>query len=321
MAKQVAPSKDGTAKRGAKALGAPAPGVEINPEAVAELQANSALMHATTANYSAERDLVNQLLGQAQALTASASLLQTFGISKIAHVKEIKAYKALKGQKSPNGLEFQGTWEEFCQLLGMSDEKANQDIANLRAFGEEALEKMSSMGIGYRELRQFRQLGTDDQTALAEIAKTGDKDAVLDLAEELIARQRSKHEQISAELAEARADLDAKDQRITKLSEDLNKAEEKTTKAQRKWKSSTPDEQQVTLEQRVTAARLEIIATIGTDKLGLVAALMELAEHCNVHSLECATFIGDTLDQLIAAVRRVRDDYDFNVDLAIDAEA
>ncbi len=32
------------------------------------------------------------------------------------------------------------------------------DIANLRTFGEEALESMSRMGIGYRELRQWRKL-------------------------------------------------------------------------------------------------------------------------------------------------------------------
>ncbi|KDY16154.1 hypothetical protein AC85_0028 [Escherichia coli 3-020-07_S4_C1] len=49
--------------------------------------------------------------------------------------------------------------------MGISDEKANQDIANLTAFGEEALESMSRMGIGYRELRQFRRLQDDQKSA------------------------------------------------------------------------------------------------------------------------------------------------------------
>ena len=62
----------------------------------------------------------------------------------------------------------------------------DEDIKNLRQFGEQALESMSRMGIGYRELRQFRRLPDDQKTALIEVAKTGDKDSFLELAEDLI---------------------------------------------------------------------------------------------------------------------------------------
>ena len=117
------------------------------------------------------RDLVNQLLGQAQMANTLSSLTQTVGISKLAFVKENKLYQQLSGMRTPNGVELAGTWVEFCGLLGMSDEKANQDIANLRAFGEEALEQMQRMGMGYRELRQFRRMPEDEQQALIAAAR------------------------------------------------------------------------------------------------------------------------------------------------------
>ncbi|MFP5473085.1 MAG: hypothetical protein ACLGJD_05545 [Gammaproteobacteria bacterium] len=136
----------------------------------------------------AGRDLVNQLLGQAQMASSFSMFSQTVATTKLATVKENKLYQQLKGMRAPNGLVLSGTWVEFCGLLGMSDEKANQDIANVRAFGEQALEQMQRAGIGYRELRQFRRLPDDERAALTELAAAGDKDALLDLAESIIAK-------------------------------------------------------------------------------------------------------------------------------------
>ena len=166
---------------------------------------------AMQAAYGQERDLLNQLLGQAQAFQAAGNLLQTFGVSKLAYVKEHKLYQQLRGQRTPNGLELKGTWEEFCGLLGMSDEKANQDITNLRTFGEEALESMTRMGIGYRELRQYRRLPEDQKQALIEVAKAGDKEGFVELAEEIIAKHAKEKEALAAKVEETTAQLTAKD--------------------------------------------------------------------------------------------------------------
>lgn len=156
----------------------------------------------------AERDLLNQILGQAQAAQAFQQISQTLGVSKLAYVKESKLYKALKGVKNPNGLVLSGTWEEFCALLGMSDEKANQDIANLKAFGEEALESMSRIGIGYRDMQQYRRLPDDERAALIAAAKSGDKDQFLDVAESIIEKHAKEKESAQKEIAERDARLE-----------------------------------------------------------------------------------------------------------------
>ena len=203
---------DATEKRGRKPLAAAvpvAPALDMAPVAQAVALADQAA--AMQAAYGQERDLLNQLLGQAQAFQAAGNLLQTFGVSKLAFVKEHKLYQQLRGQRSPNGLELKGTWEEFCGLLGMSDEKANQDIANLQSFGEQALEAMSAMGIGYRELRQYRKLPEDQKLALIEVAKAGDKESFVELAEEIIAKHAKEKDQLTAQAKESAAVIAAKD--------------------------------------------------------------------------------------------------------------
>lgn len=151
-----------------------------------------------------QRDLVNQLLGQAQAAAAFSQLSRTIGISKLAYVKETKVYRSMKGMIT-DGSELSGTWEEFCGLLGVSVDKADTDIANLRTFGEEALESMSRMGIGYRDLAQYRKLPADERSALIEAAKSGDKDQLLDLAESIMvkhAKEKTDLEAAAASLTE-----------------------------------------------------------------------------------------------------------------------
>ena len=178
------------------------------------------------ASYGQGRDLVNQLLGQAQAFQAAGNLLQTFGVSKLALVKQNKLYQQLSGMKAPNGSELKGTWVEFCGLLGISDDKANEDINNLNAFGEDALEQMQRIGIGYRELRQYRKLPEDQKQALIEVAKAGDKEGFVELAEEIIAKHAKEKEQLTAQVEEAQATLEAKDRVLQTRAELIGKLEE-----------------------------------------------------------------------------------------------
>ena len=178
------------------------------------------------ASYGQGRDLVNQLLGQAQAFQAAGNLLQTFGVSKLALVKENKLYQQLSGMKAPNGSELKGTWVEFCGLLGISDDKANEDINNLNAFGEDALEQMQRIGIGYRELRQYRKLPEDQKQALIEVAKAGDKEGFVELAEEIIAKHAKEKEALATQVEEAQATLEAKDRVLQTRAELIGKLEE-----------------------------------------------------------------------------------------------
>ena len=200
--------------------------VVLNGEETAQEVAAVDGLAQLQASYGQERDLLNQLLGQAQMADAISKLTATVAVSKMAFVKESKLYRQLAGTKDRDGRGLTGTWEEFCTLLGTSAPKVNEDIANLQSFGEQALESMSAMGIGYRELRQYRKLPEDQKQALIEVAKAGDKEGFVELAEEIIAKHAKEKEQLTAQVEEAQATLEAKDRVLQTRAELIGKLEE-----------------------------------------------------------------------------------------------
>ena len=105
---------------------------------------------------------------------------------------------------------------------------------------------MSRMGIGYRELRQYRRLPEDQKLALIEVAKAGDKDGFLDLAEEMIARHAKEKESLATQVEEAKATLEAKDRVLADKNERLTKLEEE---GKRKFKPSAGSEAKTAQEQ------------------------------------------------------------------------
>lgn len=196
--------------------------VVVNPQAVAQEVAATDALVQLQAGYGEERDLLNQLLGQAQMADAISKFSRTVRLSKLEFVRENKLYQQLAGKKTPNGSALKGTWEEFCNLLGYSKDKVDTDLQNLRAFGEEALESMSAMGIGYRELRQYRRLPEDQKLALIEVAKAGDKEGFVELAEEIIAKHAKEKEALTAEVEETKATLEAKDRVLQDNAQKIN---------------------------------------------------------------------------------------------------
>lgn len=70
---------------------------------------------------------------------------------------------------------------------------------------------MSRMGIGYRELRQYRRLPDDQKQALIEVAKTGDKEGFVELAEDHYQTRQRKSRPDTA-IEEAEADLLAREE-------------------------------------------------------------------------------------------------------------
>lgn len=270
------------------------------------LTANQNAMSTIQASHSDERDLVNQLLGQAQMSDAFAKFSVTVTSSKIAFVKENKLYRALAGKQSGNGYQFQGTWEEFCGLLGMSREKADQDIANLRTFGEEALDSMSRMGIGYREMRQYRRLPEDAQAALVEVAKAGDKDAFVDLAEEIIAKHAKEKSELAQRLDEVNADYEAQGEVMAKKTKELDSTKQELEKHRKRIQTATPDEVIKDLRTEVVALQFEVEAKI----LGeLREGFSKMTEHAAANGQDHRAYLADLILQLETTLATVRSEF------------
>lgn len=209
--------------RSAQSAAQPIPAASNQTAVAADVAAHDQVQ-ALADGYGEGRDVANQLLGQIRATDAAAQFLVTVTTSQLAFVKESQGYKALKGMKTGDVTTFSGTWEDYCALLGRSREQVDEAIRNLNAFGEAALESMQRIGIGYRELRQYRRLPADEQQALIEAAKAGDKDGFLDLAETMVARHASEKKTLEGKLEAKDKVLADKAERINKLESDLDAA-------------------------------------------------------------------------------------------------
>ncbi|WP_234004484.1 hypothetical protein [Chromobacterium vaccinii] len=227
-----------------------------------EMASAANVLAIAQADYSEERDLLNQLLGQAQMADAFAKFSVTVTTSKLAFVKENKLYKALSGKKSGDGHQFSGTWEEFCSLLGRSREQIDEDIRNLKALGEEALESMSRMGIGYRELRQFRKLPEDQKIALIEVAKAGDKESFVELAEEIIAKHTKEKEALAQRVEEAEANLEARSRVLQDKSSKIDQLTEEVAKLSNPLKTLPWDKRVAPFQQEITQRQSVLDAAI-----------------------------------------------------------
>lgn len=272
----------------------------LNGEA---LTANQNAMATLLSSHTEERDLVNQLLGQVQMADAFSKFSATVATSKLAFVKENKLYRGLKGKKSSNGCDFlTGTWDEFCELMGTSSRKVDTDIQNLRAFGEDALESMSRMGIGYREMSQYRRLPEDAQAALIEVAKTGDKEAFIDLAEEILARNAK----LSQQLDDVNADYEAQGEMLAEKRQELNAVEQELIKTRKRIQFAAPDEVIKDLRVEVIALKDELELTV----LGkLREGFNKMAEHGAEHGQDHRFYQADLIRQLELALATLRSDF------------
>jgi hypothetical protein len=92
------------------------------------------------------------MVGQIRAADAFGKFANVSSLVWLQQVKETKIYKDLPDL---------GTWENFCNYVGLSRQKVDLDLQNLATFGEEFLLTVSSLSVGYRDLRKLRQLSIE----------------------------------------------------------------------------------------------------------------------------------------------------------------
>lgn len=230
---------------------------------------------AELTRYSAERDQMNRLLGQIEAHRSISKLTNVVSLSKLDHIKKNKLYRALKGRSdiSPAGEEIAdvGTWAGFCKMLGTTASKVDEDLLNLRVLGEEAMTSLKSIGAGYRELRQLRQLPEEERELIiqGEAVKIEDKDALVELIEDMAARHAKEKESLKQQAEDSRQELEAsrrvtqdKSSRIAELEEQLHRRQH-----------LTPDQRVGELSQRLEAACLRARSALLEPRSAMVEIL------------------------------------------------
>lgn len=288
------------------------PEVTINPEAGVAQN----IMSAVSSQYNDERDLVNQLLGQVQMANAISRFSDVVGLTKLKYIKENKLYQHLKGRKAiaPDGSEISdvGTFEGFCKALGLSYSKVHEDLTNLSTFGEDALKQLSAVGAGYRELRQFRRLPEDQKSALIEVAKEGDKNALLELAEEMIAKHAREKEELKTDLEISRQILAEKKEELALA---RTEKEELRNKLIRRTSTETPDEEGKAIEIEGLGLKNAVQSNI-IDLQKIFEALSNHTDQTGIDHIQIMTAIIDNIE---ADLINLRNQFNISQYRALDA--
>ncbi|MCQ8116121.1 hypothetical protein [Methylomonas rosea] len=168
-----------------------------------------------------ERELAQarmfEWIGQRKFSAALQKLLTVSDLVELQKLKESKAYKGLK-VVIDGKIRDVSTFGQVCDSIGVSERHVSEQLLNLKTFGPEFVE-YSDKYLGFRDVRALRKLPDDEREALIEVAKAGDKDQLLDLAESLIVKHASEKEAFKQQMA-------AKDERLS----DMENAESRTVK-------------------------------------------------------------------------------------------
>ena len=257
-----------------------------------------------------ERDFINQLFGQVQMSRAISKFTDVVGLQKLLYIKETKAYRALAGKKGVdhegNEITDVGTFDGFCRALGTSANKVNEDIQNLEAFGAEALAQLTSIGAGYRELRQYRKLPEDQKTALIEIAKAGDKEGFVELAEEIFTKHAKEKEALTKTLDETQLTLDARTRVLADKESTISTLQEQIAIAQRVASTDRSDALE-SLHDQVREISNLILSPLRSEFMRLADPALALGETLRRQAL------GAAIGRILAVTRTVAQDFDIPV--------
>lgn len=155
----------------------------------------------------------HKAIGQVQTSNMFAKFATVSSLVWLKDVKANKLYRDIPGI---------GTWEKFCDSVGMSRQKVDEDLANLAAFGEEFLTTCQQLSVGYRELRKLRQLTLDGSVVIdAECIRIG---------EEAIPINEDHADDLQVAIERIIEDKDKLSQRVEKLEKNLDAAVAEETK-------------------------------------------------------------------------------------------
>lgn len=148
---------------------------------------------------------VGKLVGMAQYAEVMENANRVARLKMLLHLKESGEYKNLPMENTKGELVRPKNFEELCVAVGTSRAKVEEDARNLSTFGERLLEGQKSLGIGYRELRALRSgmaaLPEGEQKSvkalIEEAVSSGDKEEIYATLEEIGARNKKLHKELS----------------------------------------------------------------------------------------------------------------------------
>lgn len=170
----------------------------------------------------------HEMIGRVQSNKLMAKFADVSSLIHLRNVKESKIYRDLPSV---------GTWDKFCEYLGLSRQHIDEQLRNLADFGEDFLLTCSQLGVGYRDMRKLRQLTHDGTLVIdAEAVEIGgdriplDPDHREDLQaaiEKIIEEQTKTRTEMAAQKKAFDRVQEATHKEVQKLQQTIDKMEDR----------------------------------------------------------------------------------------------
>lgn len=185
-----------------------------------------------------------ELVGMLKAFDFTKKVTTVGTLKILAEIKEAKQYKGLELLDKDKNSRHVGTWSEFCEALGYSVNKIDEDLQNLSKFGEDFLETSQRLGLGYREMRKLRQLPEEARAEIidADYSDATDKEELLEKIEDLTAKHAKEKEALQAQLKRKSEDYEAQAKVLANKNERINKLDMELAKKTHLIDTQTPDQ-------------------------------------------------------------------------------
>ena len=213
----------------------------------AEHQAATAMVEANMAEFHAEQQEIkakqqqdrealiaeaSRLTGRVEAFNFTSQVATVATLINLQKIKESGIYKEL-----PNI----NTWEDYCNSIGFSRRKIDEDLQNLNTFGENFLATGRQLGLGYRDLRSLSKqvksgnLEVKDAEVIidGEVIPLDDKDELRDALDTLLKSKYKEIEEKDKKIKDQSESIEIKNNEIARLRESNKNFFESKEKAEK----------------------------------------------------------------------------------------
>lgn len=229
-----------------------------------------------------EQVTFSQRIGERIGRRRMASLIQKLEtVTDLIELQDIKDSRAYRGMSiaTPDGKVVTVTrWEDYCiHGEGRSREKIDLDLSNLRAFGAEYLEEMQRHGIGYRQMRELRQIPETERAEL--LQGNGDKELTEEVVQDLLEKHKKqiskKDDELQAE-KKKRVDAEQSAEAARRVASDKNVViDHLKEKLERPYQPSEYSAARTETEKAMLGALQEVMTQTN---LGLIRATEVMAD-------------------------------------------
>jgi hypothetical protein len=278
--------------------------VELTPEAAEAInqvqQTGAAIIQVAHGDHEQAAKAIHMRAGRRQMSALFQKLVTVSDLVDLQNIKESKSYKGFQHQTDDGKFVTITTWAEYCaEIEGRPHVTIDLDLKNLTVLGPELFETMRTVGIGPSTMRAIRQLPEEQQALIQQAVDTTNKDDLAEFIEQILVKKAKKEEQLTLQLNEAQAELEAKDEVAASNQKRINQLQEKAALL----KKLSPDEKAKQLCSEIAAQQTGIDEEIRTN---FFTALQALIDHGGD---DHQAFINAQIQMLHDAVKLLRDEF------------